>query len=347
MSRISNTNYTIHVAGNRNEQEASQRAARADKSKAAEERKTVFAGNVQTGEQTIIGKLQQAREKAWKIVSDAWKNEQQTDDTVSEIEQHKAEMLAELDEANEQLSKNAAAQEDLRQLYEVDVDSEEYKNVQLLKKEQDFSNGVSTEMPTLEEQEQLAEIKKQPLTEYQEKVLELNEHAAKFKKDIRDAKAWLNADTQNIQTIHLERLKSNPIGEAKQEADELLETASKEAVYEMIAEGKENIDEKIEEVKEQAEENAQKQEEKQEIREELEINQAIREAYAEGTAEAVREAEAKVRRKDAPEMDTTEMLKMSGADAGSGQAAQNLAELKATMKVLEADLKGIKVDEEI
>lgn len=349
MSRISDTNYNLRLTEQnatytRNAEQTAEKTTRGEKS--GEQRNAVFAGEMLGGD-TIMDKLLQAREKAWKVVSDAWGVEQETDETIAEIESHKQEMLEQLDEANGHLRENRAAEEALRIEYEVDVESQEYQDLQLLKKEQDFRNGVSMERPTLEEQKRLAEIKQEPLTEYQTRALELNEHAAKFKRDIQTAKDWMKVDDENIQSIQLEKLKSHAMVDATNEADVIMETASKEAVGEMLAEGKEHIDEKLEEAKEKAEENAKKQEEKEEIREEIKLEKAIKQAMIEGTAEAVKEAKAEARRREASDVDTPEMLEMTQMQAGAGQVSQSLAELKANMKVLEADLKGIKVDEEI
>ncbi|MBQ9119439.1 MAG: HD-GYP domain protein [Lachnospiraceae bacterium] len=349
MGRISETNYVVRTAAEQNGA-YSKNAAQAEKTKgenSSEQRKTVFAGVVMPGTQTIMDKLQQAREKAWKVVANAWGAEQQTEETIAEIESHKQEMLAQLGEAQDYLKRNEASQEALRVEYGVEVDSQEYKDLQLLKKEQDFKNKVSFDMPTPEEQERLAEIKKKPLTEYQTRVLELNEHAAKFKKDIQTARDWMKADAMNVQSIQLERLKSHAMVDATNQADAIMEAAEQEVVSDLLTEGKEQIDEKMEKTKEEAKENAEKQEKKEEIRAEIELERAVKEAVIAGTIQAVKEAKAEMRRKEALDMSMPELLDMTGTTPVSEQVSQSLAELKASMKVLEADLKGIKVDEEI
>jgi hypothetical protein len=104
----------------------------------------------------------------------------------------------------------------------------------------------------------------------------------------------------------------------------------------------------MEEVQEKAEENAEKKEEKDEQIEERKLEQKIKEAIAEGSKEALEEAKAEERRSESQDMELGDIMQMTENDATAtvSQTSDSLAEIKSNMKLLEADLKGIKVDEQ-
>lgn len=170
----------------------------------------------------------------------------------------------------------------------------------------------------------------------------------KLKSDLRDAESQMMDDYANIRGIKLERLKSNPMVGAQKEAQDIIRATGKEIIADAINQAKEQIDEKMEEEKEKSKEIDKEKENKEELKEYIEEKRAIQEAFTEGTIEAVKEAVEEQRRNDAPELDTEEMLDVSmGYNGSKSEVQKTLEEIKNDMAILEADLKGIQVDEEI
>ncbi len=67
----------------------------------------------------------------------------------------------------------------------------------------------------------------------------------------------------------------------------------------------------------------------------------------EGTKEAVEEAKEEAERSDAPDMDVSEVTEFVKGNSAAEDVGQSLEEIRNSMNLLEADLKGIKVDQEI
>ena len=107
------------------------------------------------------------------------------------------------------------------------------------------------------------------------------------------------------------------------------------------------IDEKMEEAKEDAKDVADEKEKRQERLDALEEKRAVEKALIEGTKEAVDRAKEKQQKHEAPDMKLDEMLTLTTEHKQMNGVEQGLDDIKSSMKVLEADLKGIKVDKEV
>lgn len=280
-------------------------------------RKTFFAGNSSLANDPIAEKRKEAQEKAWKVVSDAWDADKKIDKSIEDRQNHYNEMVEVVKEAQSHLK-------DIND--QIDVLKEEY--------------GITEE----------TEFKDWP-DEYKQRYLELNKQASTFKEQIYDADKLMKDDIADIKAIALERLKSDPMADAQKTADAIEEAANKEIIGMAMQQAKDHIDEKMEEVEEKAEEKAEEEEAKEE---KLELQREIKElqkAIAEGTKEAVEEAAAKAEarrhEKEALDLPLDELVKLTQMNTETDKAQKSLDEIKYSMNLLEADLKGIEVDKEV
>ena len=310
-------------------------------------KKSIFGGDLSIANDPVAQKRKEAQEKAWNIVKNAWENDTSVDDAMQARREHYAEMEALRKEATESLADVNDDKEVLRELYDVDVDSQEQKDLELLEKEQDYKKGVSHDAPTKEELERLAELHQKPLTEYQERALALNDRAGDYKLQIADANRRMQDDTSDLYRIRQERLKSNPMLEAQEAAEAVMEAANEEIIGMLVQEAKDHVDETMEENEEKAKKTAEEQEEKEEQLDEIKLKRAVQEALIEGTKEAVERAKAIERQSEAPDLEVTERVDIAKGSDVSKDVGQSLDEIKSSMNLLEADLKGIKVDEEV
>jgi hypothetical protein len=316
--------------------------------KSSSGKSSIFAGGFGSGMDVIAQKKKEAQQKAWNVMQKAWDADRKIDQTIDDRRTHYEETAALKKEASDEIVSYREQESALMEEYGVSEDSDEQKDLELLKREQDISAGVTSDDLTKEERERLAQIHADGLTEYQERALELNGYAGVRKLKIADYDTQMRNDTSTIESIQLERLKSHPIADAREEADGILEAASKEMIGMGLQQMKDTVDEKAEEAAEKAKEVSEEKEEKEERLEEIKEERAIKEAMIEGTREAAEEARSKQSADDIEPLDYNEMLsygQMNGM--ASGELQQTLDEIKSTMKVLEADLKGIKVDSEV
>ncbi|MBR5316498.1 MAG: hypothetical protein IKU39_01220 [Lachnospiraceae bacterium] len=280
-------------------------------------RKSFFAGNSNLVNDPIAQKRKEAQEKAWKVVSDAWDADKKIDKSIEDRQNHYNEMVEVMKEAQSHLK-------DIND--QIDVLKEEY--------------GVTEE----------TEFKDWP-DEYKQRYFELYKQASEFKNQIYDADKLMKDDVADIKAIALERLKSDPMADAQKTVEAIEEAANKEIIGMAMQQAKDHIDEKMEEEEEKAEEKAEEEEAKEE---KLELQREIKElqkAIAEGTKEAVKEAtaEAEARRQENEALDLPldELIKLTQMNTETDKAQKSLDEIKYSMNLLEADLKGIEIDKEI
>ena len=195
--------------------------------------------------------------------------------------------------------------------------------------------------------EQLKDITRM-IEESEEERPDLVDQANKFRKDIEDANKQMRDDVSDVKQIRLERLKTHPMIDAEKEADSILDAANDDIKGMLIQDAVDNIDKKQEENEEKAKDASEEKKEKDEQLEAAEEKRAVQEALILRTKEAIEEAKSVQKRNEAPDMEMEDMIDLTKiTTSGSGKdVKQSLDDIKSSMKVLEADLKGIKVDQE-
>ncbi len=161
--------------------------------------------------------------------------------------------------------------------------------------------------------------------EYQQRIQELEERENLNSRYIEQNNGALKALSSCIGDMRIEQLKSNPMVEAEKQSEEILEAANKAIYGDLINEGKKHIEEKMEEAKEKAEKLAEKKEEEEERLEKKE------------------EREEKL--EDAQNKETIETL--NSYNDPDSQIKKELDEILDELKLIQEDLKGVKVDSNI
>lgn len=311
------------------------------------EKKTIYGGRLGLANDPVAQRKEQARRQAWRVVKNAWENDRSVDDMIQERRGHYAELSALRDELDAGISMVNEQKENLRKFYGVQEDSGEQKDLELLEKEQDYNKHLLSEKLTNEERARLEEIHKQPLTDYQTRVLELNDYAGEVKKQRADAEREMQNDVADIGRIKQERLKSHAMVDAQGAADEIMDAANDEVIGMLIQDAKDHIDEQMEEAKKKAQEAMEKKEDREDEMDEIKLQRALKKAMTLGTDDAVEKAKRMKQQMETANIRLDDMVSLTSRGAIKKSVGQNLDDIKSNMKVLEADLKGIQVDEEI
>ena len=161
--------------------------------------------------------------------------------------------------------------------------------------------------------------------EYQQRIQELEERENLNSRYIEQNNGALKALSSCIGDMRIEQLKSNPMVEAEKQSEEILEAANKAIYGELINEGKKHIEEKMEEEKEKAEKLAEKKEEEEERLEKKEERE-----------EKLEETQNK---------ETIETL--NSYNDPDPQIKKEIDEILDELKLIQEDLKGVKVDSNI
>lgn len=295
---------------------------------------TLFAGNI-TGkgsdlESRIQQKRDQARKQAMKLINDAWDADKKAADGIDALNKDKQEQLDKLNEYKQSLKDVNEREKQLQEEYNIDPDSQEQKDLELLKKYQNYSNGSDYADFSKEEVERLKELQNTPRTEYQDKALMLNGYRGEVRNQISMAEYKLMAISESVHDSKIDRLKSQDMLKADDSADRILDAAEKDVLGMVIDDTKENIDKKMEEEQKKAEEAAKKRDEQQE--------------RIDDSKQDARE-QREIIRNDAK----TDMLDinngLSGKDVNNVEEVQkHIQKMLNDEKLINEDLKGIRID---
>lgn len=291
----------------------------------AEEKKgrnSIFAGDFNQKFDPVVKKREQARKQAMKIVGEAWSGERKIDEDIEERRAKIREYQGQMSEASSKIKEIDEDRAALKDTYRITDDSQEEQDLKLLEKKHDG------QPLTDEEKERLAQIEENGLTEYQQRSMELKESRGRYEADLAKARDGAYSENASITTIQIDRLKSHAMIDAQEDAEDLMEAASKEIVGMLVDEAKDHIDEEMEEKKEAAEEKAEKEEEEEEKIEKARASKEEKEEFSEDVAE-----QASDMTKALTEMDST-----------MDDVQREIKKLMDEMKLLEEDLKGAAVD---
>lgn len=172
-----------------------------------------------------------------------------------------------------------------------------------------------------------ASLLEQGYYENSDEVRQLSEGLKEYSKQAMDTENELTAENAVIRQTKIERLKSNPMGEARDQADAVMDAANDEIMGLLIAEGRDYIDEKQEEEKKKAEA---AQEKKQELEEKLEARKEDRKEQEKLTENIVEASQ-----------------RLSGGTDSVAQAQQEIRDMMNRLKLVEDDVKGATVNQSI
>ena len=334
-------------------QEKAQENSGQKASEKQQRKNTIFAGDLPLHKDSITLRRQQAQKKAMKFVQDAWDMDRKTDQSIAEYEALAQEQKKEILSNRDKIYECRERKENLREGYGVEKDSQEQKDLELLERRHYPNNGEFADVDfTEEERKRLKELEDEPLTEYQQRCLEIDGEEQIFQ--IREGKAESALEAYNgaVRSIKQERLKFHKMTDAQNDAKKVMDEASKDIQGMVWEETKDHVDETYEEQREEAKEKAEEKEEQEEKIELRKEQKELMEARIDAAREDSHEAEETQRDQEKDAREEAALLK-DMAEAGldvAGSGANVKAEIKDLlnkMKLIEADIKGIEVDEEI
>ena len=291
-----------------------------------EERTDFFAGNLNQDlfENKLLQKKKEAQEKAMKVVGDAFEADKQIDNDLQERRDKIAALGQENQKLQEQINEISERQDALMEQYGITADSQEQKDLELLRKKDKWMRGEG-EALTKEEFEYISKLESEGLTDYQRQQREWDAEKKHFQKDIDKNKEEILIENAVIRGTKLERLKSAPMAKAQKEAEAILDASSKEIINMIMEEAKDTIEEKSEEEQEKAEK--------------LEEKQEDQEAFIEKQKEKREETEELLEN-----MPMEEMLHMGQL---KDEIKQEIKNIVSEMKLVAEDIKGAIVDQNI
>ncbi len=298
--------------------------------KPAEKKGNTINLNEMLGDNTVDAKRAHARQKAFKIVKDVFSGERKLDDSISYMKNRNKELLSAYGSHQQSAKEQASRISELKAEYGISDDSEEAKELALLKRETDANYHTGSPL-SIDEKKQIEDIRSRGLTEYQNAALSAYD-LQKYHEDLAsNAKQQYEGNVAALKTIAIERLKSHAMVDASKEADAEIAAAEKELVGELVQDGMSHIEEELAEKKEQAEALEEKHEKEQELLEKAKERREETESRSEEIRESLQQ-----------DSITDDILDPKATqDAVNREIEKMLDELK----LLSEDIKGSKVDE--
>ena len=297
--------------------------------------KSIFAGGQDgtgplAGNSMIEQRKKMAGKQAMKLISDAFGRDIKSQESIDKLRELKSQKLDELRDKNKSMAEIDEQKSALMKEYGVTEDSDEMKELELLKKYQNNRMGVLTGDFTDEEIEKLKSLQGTSRSEFQAKYLELNDAYNQYQKDAGEIEDDLKVLTANINIQKNDLNASQDMEKAQDAAESIMDAASKEALGLMMQEAKDNIDKTAEEEKEKAEKVKEKEEELQEkIDKTKERNEEQKEIIEEAS--------------EAAKLDQNISVKTQDTSAVA-EAQKSINRILKDNNLISDDIKGIEID---
>ena len=301
----------------------------------ASQRQSVFVGG-QDGKTPLAGnsmieqRKKMAGKQAMKLISDAFGRDIKSQESIDKLRELKSQKLDELKDKNKSMADIESQKEALMKEYGVTEDSDEMKELELLKKYQNNRMGILTGEFSDEEIEKLKSLQGTSRSEFQARYLELNDAYNQYQKDAGEIEDDLKVLTANINIQKNDLNASQDMAKAQDAADAILDAASKEAIGLMMQEAKDNIDKTAEEEKEKAEKI---KEEKEELQEKIDKTKERNEEQKKIIEESA----------EATKLDQNISVKTQDTSAVA-EAQKSIDKILKDNNLISDDIKGIEID---
>ena len=297
--------------------------------------KSIFAGGQDgtgplAGNSMIEQRKKMAGKQAMKLISDAFGRDIKSQESIDKLRELKSQKLDELRDKNKSMAEIDEQKAALMKEYGVTEDSDEMKELELLKKYQNNRMGVLTGDFTDEEIEKLKSLQGTSRSEFQAKYLELNDAYNQYQKDAGEIEDDLKVLTANINIQKNDLNASQDMEKAQDAAESIMDAASKEALGLMMQEAKDNIDKTAEEEKEKAEKI---KEEKEEFQEKIDKSKERNDEQKKIIEESA----------EASKLDQNISVKTQDTSAVA-EAQKSIDKILKDNNLISDDIKGIEID---
>lgn len=313
----------------------------------SENKKTVNAGalrRVSDVGSRVEQRKNMAKNQARRLINDAWEKDKKADDSLAEKIAKKESNKNDIYNLKSRITDVKKAHDELADIYGVEPDSQEQKDLELLEKYQSNKLGVFSGEFSDEEIARLKELQNEELTDYQKMALNYNDTMTDLKKQIEETEVKNIILDEEIYDAKIAELKNQNMLNANDAADKIMEAASKDVLGMLVQDGKEKIDEKAEEEKEKAEKLAEEKEEQQEKIDAAKEKKAELEEYVEEAREDAKEQRELLEDIIDTEHLDVEMSAVKSTGKNMEFALRDIDKILKKNNLINEDIKGIEID---
>lgn len=228
---------------------------------------SIFAGNINNMTNARMEqKRAMARKQASKALLDQFAADNEVTDKMDELRARNVAIDDEISYLMDEKRGYEKEQEALKEKYGIEPDSEQQKQLDLIRKANRAMKAGQLGNLSKEELEQIANMDKSQLTEYQRRSLEYDKVIENFESAITELKEERIDNNAYIKESKQGLLKTSYKGIAKayKAADTILKAASDEIIGMVWEDAKKHMDEEMEELIEAAKKKAEEKEEQEE-----------------------------------------------------------------------------------
>lgn len=295
---------------------------------------SIYGGSLNLAQDAIAEKKAQAGKQALKRIMDQFSGEDKVDREIAKRMDHIQELEGDLLENQGQVRDIENTKSDLMQEYKVDPDSQEQQDLGLLEKKQEIDKKRFRGHLTDDETARLKEIDAAGgPTEYQSRMLELNDRQDAFQDRIDEANKSRAEDNGVLYGIHKSRLKQHDMVDANKDAQAILDNANKEVTGMLIGQAVDAQDKQMDDIQEAAKKK----------KEEKEKQEETKTQNTQNTQDSKNTDSANHTTSDTANVRQTTVNKDVQQEILQAKADQMVAEKKMTKE----DIKGIACDEKV
>lgn len=296
------------------------------------QRKSIYVGGLRQNQDAISQKFALAQKSAIRKLTDQFKADQKIDEEMAGRKSHIEELEKGALDAYQQIKGTEERRGELMERYQVAPDSQEQKDLELLQKANASAKDPFNSDLKLTEQEEQRLAEMPPLTEYQKEMLECDQEEEKYRDTLGQNRRDILIEDATNRATEKALLKVHPMVDAQKEAAEIMENAIKEQIGALIQEGIDKVDQDREESQKELDEAQEKALEEKIQREKLKAEEAQKEEEAQELAAMVVSAA---------------MQETSGSQQAIENLQANIKSLIQDQVVLDVDLKGLKVNQQV
>lgn len=346
--KITQQQNTITSAGTEDTSK-NQRVSRHNRDKENKNKTSFFAGNIMMNKQdSIAQKSALAQRKALKVVMNQFKGDNSIDEELTARQESRDHHIEESSKIEQEIHKINPTDKSLMEVYNVDADSKEQKDLELLQKQERSKQTGSKVKLTEEEKDQIKNMGAP--TEYQSAVLATDE----FNRRLKSEQAGADEDGAVIDGIKKALLKQHGMVDAKKEADSIMDAANKQIINTLISQSKDAVDakyddakKKAEKAKQEKEEQDKKIEEQRAKREQEEAALADKTEKRDNLSDAAQSSSVQSGTKSSDTVSDAVQDTITKADSVHSQIQNDIQNMIKNQKLIEDDIKGLDVDQEV
>ncbi len=231
-----------------------------------------YAGRSVLNNSLIDDRREFGRNQAMQVLKGVFETDKKVDQQLRAFRENIKQSSDQIASLNKEIDEVDLRQKELMEMFDVKPGDQEFEDLMLLNKERiykkyGYNDEEMQEFFSEDEIERLKQLNEKGLSEFQKAAIDNQEARELYKKQKMEHQEIIKTSTHAIDSILRQKLKSHPMVDAQEAAEDIVELTDKSIMSMLINEGVEKIEKEAKENQEKvekAQEEKQEEEEKEE-----------------------------------------------------------------------------------